>query len=236
MASSSTTNVGLSDQITQKLTCTNFILWHTQVTPQLRGAGVFDYVDGSMPEPAKVVINKDKDGKEEITPNPFTRSGSGRPTASAMASSSTTNVGLSGQITQKLTRTNFILWRTQVTPQLHGVGVFDYVDGSMPEPAKVVVNKDKDGKEEITPNPLQLIWFQEDQQMSNFDQRVALFQGANYGGGGFKSSASAVVCGCNGVSRYRGSPRDKGKSTGGNNNANTHGDARGNNSNGGGRL
>ena len=39
--------------------------------PQLRGAGFFGYVDGSMPEPAKVIVTKDKDGKEESMPNPL---------------------------------------------------------------------------------------------------------------------------------------------------------------------
>jgi hypothetical protein len=70
-------------------------------------------------------------------------------------------------------------------------------------------------------------------QMSNFDQRVALFQGAN-SGGGFRSSANAAMRGRNGGSRHRGPPRGKRKSTGGNNSTNTGGDARGNNDNGGG--
>uniref|UniRef100_A0A453NPY2 Retrotransposon Copia-like N-terminal domain-containing protein n=1 Tax=Aegilops tauschii subsp. strangulata TaxID=200361 RepID=A0A453NPY2_AEGTS len=85
-----------------------------------------------------------------------------------MASSSTTNPGLSGQITEKLTCTNFILWRTQITPQLRGAGVFGYVDSSTPEPPKVVINKDKDGKEVTTPNPLHPIWFREDQQVLGY--------------------------------------------------------------------
>ena len=71
-----------------------------------------------------------------------------------MASSNTTSIALSGQITERLTRTNYILWRTQITPQLRGAGFFGYVDGSMAEPAKIVVSKDKDGKEETIPNPL----------------------------------------------------------------------------------
>ena len=85
-----------------------------------------------------------------------------------MASSSSSNSTLTGQITEKLTRTNFILWRTQITPQLRGAGVYGYVDGSTPEPAKTVVTKDKDGKETAAPNPLHPIWFREDQQVLGY--------------------------------------------------------------------
>ena len=70
-ASSSAAHTGLFGQITEKLTCTNYILWWTQITPQLHGAGFFCYVDGSMPEPAKLVVTNDKDGKEEASPNPL---------------------------------------------------------------------------------------------------------------------------------------------------------------------
>ena len=83
-------------------------------------------------------------------------------------SSSAANSTLSGQITERLTRTNYVLWRTQITPQLRGAGFFGYVDGSMPEPAKVVVSKDKDGKKETIPNPLHSVWIREDQQVLGY--------------------------------------------------------------------
>uniref|UniRef100_A0A453QS86 Retrotransposon Copia-like N-terminal domain-containing protein n=1 Tax=Aegilops tauschii subsp. strangulata TaxID=200361 RepID=A0A453QS86_AEGTS len=85
-----------------------------------------------------------------------------------MASSSASNPTLSGQVTERLTRTNYILWRAQITPQLRGAGFFGYVDRSMAEPAKVVVSKDKDGKEETTPNPLHQLWIREDQQVLGY--------------------------------------------------------------------
>nr|QEQ56111.1 hypothetical protein 2 [Hordeum vulgare] len=47
--------------------------------------------------------------------------------------------------------------------------------------------------------------------MSNFDQRMALFLGS----GGFKSSANAAYRGHGGSSRSRGSPRTRGKPSGG---------------------
>ena len=85
-----------------------------------------------------------------------------------MASSAAASSPLSGQITERLTRTNYVLWRTQITPQLRGAGFFGYVDGSMPEPAKAVVSKDKDGKEETIPNPLHQLWIREDQQVLGY--------------------------------------------------------------------
>ena len=45
------------------------MLWRTQVTPHLRGAGVFGYVDGTTSEPARLPVTKDKDGKESAEPN-----------------------------------------------------------------------------------------------------------------------------------------------------------------------
>ena len=84
------------------------------------------------------------------------------------ASSSAAPTNLSGQVTEKLTRTNYILWRTQVTPQLRGAGFYGYVDGSMPEPARLVVTKDKEGKEETSLNPLHPIWMREEQQVLGY--------------------------------------------------------------------
>jgi histone deacetylase 1/2 len=45
-------------------------LWQTQVLPEIRGAQLFGYLDGSEAEPAKEMKAKDKDGVEVIVPNP----------------------------------------------------------------------------------------------------------------------------------------------------------------------
>ena len=71
-----------------------------------------------------------------------------------MSSSGSSHPSLNGQITEKLTRTNYVLWRAQIVPQLRGAGVFGYVDGSSPEPARTLVSTDKDGKATTTSNPL----------------------------------------------------------------------------------
>ncbi|XP_073362954.1 uncharacterized protein [Aegilops tauschii subsp. strangulata] len=71
-----------------------------------------------------------------------------------------------------------MLWRTQIVPQLRGAGVFGYVDGTQPEPVKLLVTT-KDNKETSTPNPLHPIWVREDQQvlgylLSNLTKEVLL--------------------------------------------------------------
>ena len=85
-----------------------------------------------------------------------------------MSSSSATPSNISGQVTEKLSRTNYVLWRTQVTSQLRGAGFYGYVDGTMPKPPRLLVTKDKDGKETSEPNPLHPIWVREDQQVLGF--------------------------------------------------------------------
>lgn len=84
------------------------------------------------------------------------------------SSSGVSHPSLNGQVSGKLSRTSYVLWRTQITPQLRGAGVFSYVDGTLPEPAKLQAAKDKDGKETFEPNPLHPIWVREDQQVLGY--------------------------------------------------------------------
>ena len=85
-----------------------------------------------------------------------------------MASSAAASFPLSGQITERLTRTNYVLWCTQITPQLRGAGVFHYVDGTATGPAKVLISKDATGKETTGPNPFHPLWVREDQQVLGY--------------------------------------------------------------------
>ena len=84
-----------------------------------------------------------------------------------MSSSGAFSPSLNNQVTEKLSRTNYVLWRTQITPQLRGAGVFGYVNGTNPEPAKLLVTVNE-GKETSSPNPLHPIWVREDQQVLGY--------------------------------------------------------------------
>ena len=71
-----------------------------------------------------------------------------------MAMPSLTSLGHT--ITEKLTRENFLVWKAQVLPHVKAAAMTGYLDGSIKEPATVIVTeKDNAGKKEITeaPNP-----------------------------------------------------------------------------------
>lgn len=71
MASSSTTAPALySNQISEKLTRENHLLWKAQVLPQIRGAGLYGYLDGSVAAPEEKISTTDKEGKVTSVPNP----------------------------------------------------------------------------------------------------------------------------------------------------------------------
>uniref|UniRef100_A0A453IN55 Retrotransposon Copia-like N-terminal domain-containing protein n=1 Tax=Aegilops tauschii subsp. strangulata TaxID=200361 RepID=A0A453IN55_AEGTS len=85
-----------------------------------------------------------------------------------MSSSGSSHPNLNQQVTEKLTRTNYVLWRAQIVPQLRGADVFGYADGTTSEPPRLLVSKDKDRKESSAPNPLHPIWVREDQQVLGY--------------------------------------------------------------------
>jgi hypothetical protein len=60
----------LNITVSKKLTRENFLLWQTKVLPEIRGAMLFGFLNGSLPEPEKEIKTKDKDGIEVKIPNP----------------------------------------------------------------------------------------------------------------------------------------------------------------------
>ncbi|KAK1610461.1 hypothetical protein QYE76_034134 [Lolium multiflorum] len=87
------------------------------------------------------------------------------------ASSSTSATGaaaLNTTISEKLTRDNFLLWQTQVLPEIRGAQLFGFLDGSVKEPAKTVKTTDKDGAEVTIPNPEHARWIAQDQTVLGF--------------------------------------------------------------------
>jgi hypothetical protein len=73
--------------------------------------------------------------------------------ASSSSSATPASGGLNTNLSEKLTRDNFLLWQTQVLPDIRGAQLFGLLDGSMPAPEKELKETDKDGKEVKIPNP-----------------------------------------------------------------------------------
>jgi hypothetical protein len=71
-------------------------------------------------------------------------------------------------ISEKLTRENFLLWQTQVLPEIRGAMLFGFLDGLLPEPKKEIKTTDKDEIEVKIPNPEHMRWVAQDQSVLGF--------------------------------------------------------------------
>ena len=71
-----------------------------------------------------------------------------------MSSSSTVSLNLGALPSEKLTKTNFILWKAQVMPGLRGAQVTGLLDGSDAAPPKTVQQQQADKTTAAAPNPL----------------------------------------------------------------------------------
>jgi hypothetical protein len=60
----------LNGVVSEKLTRENYLIWHSMVLPDIRGAMLMDYLDGTAEEPEKKIKTKDNDGKEVSVVNP----------------------------------------------------------------------------------------------------------------------------------------------------------------------
>ncbi|KAK2980308.1 hypothetical protein RJ640_028979 [Escallonia rubra] len=61
----------------------------------------------------------------------------------------------------KLTRTNYLYWRTQLMPFLHDHSLFGYLDGSIPSPPTELPLEE--GQTQPKPNPEFKLWQEKDQ-------------------------------------------------------------------------
>jgi hypothetical protein len=68
-SSSTMDKPSLSASVFEKLTRDNFLPWQAQVLPDIRGAQMYGFLDGSSPALEKTLTSKDADGKE-INPEP----------------------------------------------------------------------------------------------------------------------------------------------------------------------
>jgi hypothetical protein len=84
--------------------------------------------------------------------------------SSSFPGSSSLNITIS----EKLTRENFLLWQTQVLPEIYGAQLYGYLDGSIEAPEKETTVKDKDGVEITITNPNYSRWTVQDQSVLGF--------------------------------------------------------------------
>jgi hypothetical protein len=84
------------------------------------------------------------------------------------SSSSTSVAALNITLSEKLKRDNFLLWQTQVLPEIRGAQLFGYLDGSIPELVKELETNDKDGAAVKIPNPEYVRWVAQDQIVPGF--------------------------------------------------------------------
>jgi hypothetical protein len=72
-------------------------------------------------------------------------------------------------VSEKLTRTNYLVWQSQVLPPIHGARLMSFIDANAQVPSETV-NVEKDGKTSEEANPAYDDWVATDQQVLNFLQ------------------------------------------------------------------
>lgn len=87
-------------------------------------------------------------------------------------SSSSSSVALpnpfSDQVTKKLTRDNFLPWKTQVLPSIRGANLMGYLDGTRAAPTEEIDQTQADKTVAKAPNPEYLAWVSWDQQILGY--------------------------------------------------------------------
>ncbi|KAK1683027.1 hypothetical protein QYE76_043875 [Lolium multiflorum] len=88
--------------------------------------------------------------------------------ASSSAAATMTNPLAGHSVSEKLTRTNYLVWQSQVLPAVRGARLMGYLDGTTKEPPETIeVDGEKGGKVTVS-NPAYEHWITMDQQVLSY--------------------------------------------------------------------
>ena len=72
-------------------------------------------------------------------------------------------ISINHQVSEKLTRENFLLWRAQVLPRLKGAQLFGFLDGTTTAPARTITVESQ-----VVANPAFALWEAQDQEILGY--------------------------------------------------------------------
>ncbi|KAK1668781.1 hypothetical protein QYE76_056940 [Lolium multiflorum] len=76
-------------------------------------------------------------------------------------------------VSEKLTRSNYLLWQSQVLPPIRGARLTSFLDTKTDAPPETIT-VEKDGKPSQEANPAYDAWVATDQQVSRWRQSLGL--------------------------------------------------------------
>ncbi|CAN6361109.1 unnamed protein product [Urochloa humidicola] len=86
-----------------------------------------------------------------------------------MASTSAASLApLGPQVTEKLTKENYVLWKAHVLPPIRGARLMGFLDGSVKPPAETIEVVKDDKSKIVGENPAYVTWLAQDQQVLAF--------------------------------------------------------------------
>ena len=75
-------------------------------------------------------------------------------------------INIHSLVTVKLTKDNYLLWKTQIVPYLRGQRLFGFVDGTISSPSPTILNPEVANSQNAPtemPNPKYITWYDQDQ-------------------------------------------------------------------------